>query len=156
MSFTVYLAGEIHSDWRDRIAEGVHARGLNVDLLSPVTEHADSDNCGEAILGKQPDTFSRDRAGAGINAIRTRAAICAADLVIVRFGEKYRQWNAAFDAGIAVASGIPIVTLHPEEFDHALKEVNVAAQAVCRTPEQVVEILDYVLSGQLRTDQPSK
>jgi YtoQ family protein len=151
VSFTVYLAGEIHSNWRDQIAEGVHARNLDIDLVSPITKHAESDDCGEAILGTQPNAFYRDRAGAGINAIRTRAAINAADLVVVRFGPKYRQWNAAFDAGLAVASGIPLVTLHPEELDHALKEVDATSQAVCRSPEQVVQILDYVLAGNLST-----
>ncbi len=147
MAFTVYLAGEIHSDWRNVITEGVAHSDLDVDLLSPVTDHAASDACGDAILGKQPSPFWRDRCGAGINAIRTRTAIAASDLVVARFGEKYRQWNAAFDAGIAVASGVPLVTLHAEDLDHALKEVDAAAQAVCRTPDQVVAILQYTLQG---------
>ncbi len=150
MPFTVYLAGEIHSSWRDEIASGVHNLNLDVDLVSPVTIHEDSDACGAAILGDQPNSFWHDRTGAGINAIRTRTAIASADLAVVRFGEKYRQWNAAFDAGLATAAGIPLVTLHDEQLDHALKEVDAAAQAVCRTPEQVVQIIDYVLSGQLR------
>ncbi len=149
MPLTVYLAGEIHSDWRDRIAHGVHTLGLNVELVSPVTNHDHSDACGEAILGPQPTPFWADRTGAGINAIRTRTALAQADLVVVRFGEKYRQWNAAFDAGMAVAGGVPLITLHPESHDHALKEIDAAAQAVCRTTEQVVQIVQYVLAGQL-------
>ncbi|MCH2141118.1 MAG: YtoQ family protein [Phycisphaerales bacterium] len=155
MSFTIYLAGEVHSEWRQRIAEDVHSRDLDVELLSPVTIHEDSDACGEVILGEQPTPFWRDHTSAGINAIRTRTAMGSADLVVVRFGEKYRQWNAAFDAGIATAQGIPFLTLHPTELDHALKEVDAAAQAVCRTSEQVVDILEYVLSGRL-APQPSK
>ena len=155
MPYRVYLAGEIHSDWRTRIEQGVERLGLDVHLLAPVTDHDASDACGAAILGDQPSEFWHDRTGAGINAIRTRSAIRAADLVVVRFGEKYRQWNAAFDAGQTAASGTPLVTLHPEEHDHALKEVDAAAQAVCRTPEQVVELLHYVLEGRL-PDQPSK
>jgi YtoQ family protein len=150
VAFTVYLAGEIHSAWRDAIASGIRELHLDVDLVSPVTIHEDSDACGAAILGDQPTPFWHDRTGAGINAIRTRSAIASADLIVVRFGEKYRQWNAAFDAGLAVAAGISLVTLHDEQLDHALKEVDAAAQAVCRTPEQVVQILDYVLSGKLR------
>jgi len=152
VAFTVYLAGEIHSAWRDAVAEGVARRGLDVDLLSPVTDHAASDDCGEAILGEQPGPFWRDRCGAGINAIRTRTAIAAADLIVARFGEKYRQWNAAFDAGLAVASGVPLVTLHGEDLDHALKEVDAAAQAVCRTPAEVVKILEYTLRGCAASD----
>ena len=73
----------------------------------------------------------------------------AADVVVVRFGDKYRQWNAAFDAGYASALGKPIVTLHDESIGHALKEVDAAALAVAERPEQVVQILDYVITGRL-------
>lgn len=151
--FTVYLAGEIHSDWRDHIQAGITSLGLNIEWLSPVTCHEDSDACGEVILGPQPSNFWRDRTSAGINAIRTRTAIENADLVVVRFGEQYRQWNAAFDAGLAVATGTPIITLHPESHDHALKEIDAAAQAVCRTPEEVVDLLAYVMTGRLARTQ---
>ncbi len=139
----VYLAGEIHSDWRERIIEG--AAGLDIAFSGPVTDHDASDNIGVRVLGDETSGFWKDHKGAKINAIRTRTAIERADLVIVRFGEKYRQWNVAFDAGYAVANGIPIITLHAEEHDHALKEVDGAAQAVCRTVEEVVEILRYVV-----------
>jgi YtoQ family protein len=149
VAFTVYLAGEIHSQWRSAIEDGISAQGLDVQVRSPVTDHAASDDCGEAILGPQPSAFWRDHCGAGINAIRTRTAIGAADLVVARFGAQYRQWNTAFDAGLAVASGVPLVTLHDEDLDHALKEVDAAAQAVCRTPDQVVQILAYTLRGAL-------
>jgi YtoQ family protein len=80
-----------------------------------------------------------------VNAIRTRPLLQQADVVVVRFGEQYKQWNAAFDAGMAAALGKPLVTLHPEQHDHALKEVDRAALAVAREPEQVVEILQYVM-----------
>jgi len=140
----VYLSGEIHSDWRERIRAGVAEAGLEVDLTGPVTDHAASDDCGVAILGAEEQPIWKDRKGAGVNAIRTRTAIEKADLVVVRFGEKYRQWNAAFDAGYAAALGKRIITLHPEEHNHALKEVDAAACAVCREPQQVVEILKYV------------
>lgn len=145
MSYTLYLAGEIHSTWRDDLATALTARDLDVRLLSPVTDHAASDNVGTDILGPEDDNFWKDHKGAGINAIRTRHALRQADLVVVKFGDKYRQWNAAFDAGAAHALGKPLVILHPPELTHALKEVDVAANAVCETPEQVADIVAYVL-----------
>ena len=145
----VYLSGEIHTDWRERIAAGVEAAGLPVTLLAPVTVHEDSDDCGAAILGEEDNPFWRDQKGSRVNAIRTRTLIERADVVVVRFGDKYRQWNAAFDAGFAAALGTPLVTLHDPGLTHALKEVDGAALAVAETPEQVVQILDYVINGRL-------
>ncbi|MEQ8603363.1 MAG: YtoQ family protein [Marivibrio sp.] len=145
--WTVYLSGEIHSDWRERIETGVAQAGLAVDLTTPVTVHEDSDDCGVAIFGAEDSKFWHDRKGAQLNAIRTQTLIRDADVVVVRFGEKYKQWNAAFDAGYAAALGKPIITLHPPEHDHALKEVDAAANAVAREPEQVVQALAYVIGG---------
>jgi YtoQ family protein len=145
MNWNVYLSGEIHSDWRDRIREGVEAAGLPVTLLGPVTDHAASDDCGTSILGEEERPFWKDHKGAGVNAIRTRTLIERADVVVVRFGEKYKQWNAAFDAGYAAALGKPLVTLHDPGLTHALKEVDRAALAVAQHPEQVVEILKYAI-----------
>ena len=145
----MYLSGEIHTDWRERIERGVAEAGLDVEFGSPVTDHAASDRVGAAILGEQERAFWKDNLGAGVNAIRTRTLLERADVVVVRFGEQYRQWNAAFDAGYASALGKPLVTLHPEEHDHALKEVDRAALAVAREPDQVVELLRYVLEGRL-------
>ena len=141
----VYLSGEIHSDWRDQIAQG--AADLPVAFSAPVTDHAASDECGIRILGAEEKAFWKDRKGAQLNAIRTRTLIEAADVVVVRFGEQYRQWNAAFDAGFAAALGKSLIVLHPDEFTHALKEVDAAALAVAREPQQVVEILRYVIEG---------
>lgn len=148
-SWTVYLSGEIHSDWRERIHAGVEAAGLAVDLVSPVTDHDTSDNAGVEILGAEENSIWHDSKGAKLNAIRTRTLIEQADVVVVRFGEKYRQWNAAFDAGYAAAIGTPIVTMHGPDTAHALKEIDAAALAVTETPEQVVKILDYVIEGNL-------
>ena len=144
--WNVYLSGEIHSDWRERIKQGAQAADLDVEFVSPVTDHARSDDCGVAILGTEENNFWHDHKGAKVNAIRTRTLIGNADIVVVRFGDKYRQWNAAFDAGFASALGKSIITLHDPELTHALKEVDGAAQAVCQSPEQVVEILKYVIS----------
>lgn len=146
MTLNVYLSGEIHTDWREQIIEG--AQGLDVRFSAPVTDHAASDDCGVAILGDEPDKYWHDHKGAMINAIRTRKGIEDADIVIVRFGEKYRQWNAAFDAGFAAAKGKSLIILQQPDHDHALKEVDAAALAVARTPAQVVQILRYVLNGQ--------
>src|SRR6187397_1906354 len=149
MSWDVYLAGEIHSDWRERIAAGANEAGLDVVFTPPVTDHGASDDVGIAILGEESDGFWKDHKGAGVNAIRTQTLIRQADGVVVRFGEKYKQWNAAFDAGFAAALGKPIVTLHPPEHEHALKEIDRAAMATAETPEQVVDVLRYVLEGKL-------
>lgn len=149
MSLTVYLGGEIHTDWRDSIISGAAGGGLDVRFTSPVLDHSASDDCGPAILGPQDDPFWHDHTSAKINAIRTRNAIEEADVVVIRFGEKYKQWNAAFDAGQAAAMGTPLITLHPPEHRHALKEIDAAALAVCERPEQVVEILRYVMTGEL-------
>ncbi|MEM6933791.1 MAG: YtoQ family protein [Pseudomonadota bacterium] len=149
MTWNIYLSGEIHTDWRAVIEAGATARGLPVSFSAPVTDHPASDDCGVKILGPEDNKFWHDRKGAGVNALRTRTLISKADIVVVRFGEKYKQWNAAFDAGYAAALGKPIVILHPPEHAHALKEVDEAAEAVAETPEQVVEILSYVIDGKL-------
>ncbi|MEL7278851.1 MAG: YtoQ family protein [Pseudomonadota bacterium] len=147
MPLNVYLSGEIHTDWRDQIVAG--AKGMDVVFSAPVTDHAASDDCGVAILGAEENKFWHDRKGALVNAIRTRKGIEDADIVVVRFGDKYKQWNAAFDAGLAYGLGKSLIILQPPEHDHALKEVDAAALAVAREPGQVVEILRYVLDGTL-------
>ena len=147
MTLNVYLSGEIHTDWREQITEG--SSGLDVAFNSPVTDHDASDDCGVAILGAEPNKYWHDHKGAMVNAIRTRKGIEDADVVVVRFGEKYKQWNAAFDAGYAAALGKSLIVLHGPEHQHPLKEVDAAALAVCEEPRQVVEILRYVLTGKL-------
>ena len=148
-TWNVYLAGEIHSDWRERIESGAAAAGLPACFSAPVTDHAASDDAGTGTLGKEGEAFWRDHKGAGVNAIRTHTLIRDADVVVVRFGDKYRQWNAAFDAGFAAALGKPVITLHDPELDHALKEVDRAAEATARSAEQVVDVLRYVIRGEL-------
>ncbi len=147
MSLTLYLSGEIHSDWREQIISG--AAGMDVCFTGPVTDHAASDDCGAAILGDEPNKFWHDHKGAKINAIRTRKAIADADVVVVRFGDKYKQWNAAFDAGYASALGKSLIVMHGAEHQHALKEVDAAALAVVETPAEIVRILQYVIDGTL-------
>lgn len=147
MSLKLYLSGEIHTDWREQIISG--AAGLDVTFSTPVTDHKSSDDCGVAIMGAEPDKFWHDHKGAKLNAIRTRKAIADADVVVVRFGDKYKQWNAAFDAGYAAALGKSLIIMHGVDHQHALKEVDAAALAIVETPDEVIRILAYVLEGKL-------
>ena len=145
----IYLAGEIHSDWRDEIIKLTKKNDLNVNFSSPVTDHDASDNCGVEILGNEETQFWKDNKGAKLNAIRTRKEIENSDIVIVKFGEKYKQWNAAFDAGYAAALNKSLIIIHSDEHQHALKEVDAAALAVVKNNNQVVKILNYVINGKL-------
>jgi YtoQ family protein len=149
VAWYVYLAGEIHSDWREQIAAGAEQAALEIAFTSPVTDHAASDDVGVAILGQESEGFWKDHKGAGVNAIRTQTLVRQADVVVVRFGDQYKQWNAAFDAGFAAALGKPIITLHDPDTTHALKEIDRAAMATAETPAQVVDVLRYVLEGKL-------
>ena len=145
----VYLAGEIHTDWREKISDGALAAGLSIKFNAPVTNHNNSDDCGITILGNEEKSFWKDHKGAKLNAIRTKTLIEQSNVVIVRFGDKYKQWNAAFDAGFASALGKPLIIMHDASLTHPLKEVDAAALAVAETPEQIVAILKYVIKGDL-------
>ena len=149
MHWTVYLSGEIHTDWRDIIEAQAAAAELPVSFTSPVTDHGASDDCGVKIMGSEDSKFWHDHKGAKLNAIRTRTHLEQADIVVVRFGDKYKQWNAAFDAGYAAALGKPLIVMHGPEHQHALKEIDGAALAVIDTPEQITKILNYVINGAL-------
>ena len=146
MNWNVYLSGEIHSDWRQKIMQGATEQGLDIKFTSAVTEHEASDAAGD-VLGKNDDGFWRDHQSSKVNAIRTKNMIQKCDIAIIRFGDKYKQWNAAFDAGYCAALGKPYITLHAEDIIHPLKEVDAAAMAWAQTPEQVVELLKYVTSN---------
>ena len=145
MRMKVFLSGEIHSNWRQEIIDHCVRLDLPIDFLTPVTHHEASDNVGVNILGDEPNNFWKDHKAAKINAFRIKSGIQNADLVIIKFGEKYRQWNAAFDAGQSAALGKPYIVIHPEEFTHALKEVDAQAMASARNENQVVEILKYLI-----------
>jgi YtoQ family protein len=144
MKLTVYLSGEIHSNWREEIVDGCASSNLPLEFLTPVTTHEASDDVGANILGEEQNKFWYDHKSAKINTIRIRVGLQKADLIVIKFGEKYRQWNAAFDAGQAAALGKPYIVIHPEDFNHALKEVDAQAMAVASDAAQVVEILKYV------------
>ena len=146
MNWRVYLSGEIHTDWRDQIRAGCEARDLPVSFTSAVTDHAASDAAGD-VLGQEDNGFWRDHKSAKVNAIRIRTHIEQCDVAVVRFGDKYKQWNAAFDAGMCAALGKPYITLHDESIIHPLKEVDAAAMAWATDVEQVVEMLAYITSA---------
>ena len=146
----IYLSGEIHTNWRDDIINLCKKEKLNVRFSSPITDHEASDNCGVEILGKEDKKFWKDNKGANLNSIKTKKSILDSDLVIVKFGDKYKQWNAAFDAGYAAALNKSIIVIHNDENQHALKEVDAAASAVVKDHDQVVRILKYVIQGSLK------
>ena len=145
----VYLSGEIHSDWRQEIINLCNKENLEISFSSPITNHEASDNCGVQILGNEEKNFWKDNKGANINSIKTRKSIKDCDIVVVKFGEKYKQWNAAFDAGYAAALNKSIIVIHNDEHQHALKEVDAAAAAVAKDQYQVVRILKYILKESL-------
>jgi len=146
MNWTVYLSGEIHTDWRQQIKQGAEKLNLPVTFCSAVTDHDASDAAGD-VLGAEDKNFWRDHKSSKVNSIRTRSLIERCDIGIARSGDKYKQWNAAFDAGQLAALGKPYITLHDESIIHPLKEVDAAAMGWAQTPEQVVEILSYVTSA---------
>ena len=145
----IYLSGEIHSDWRQEIINLCNKENLEISFSSPITNHEASDNCGVQILGNEEKNFWKDHKGAKINSIKTRKSIKDCDIVVVKFGEKYKQWNAAFDAGYAAALNKSIIVIHNDEHQHALKEVDAAAAAVAKDQHQVVRILKYILKESL-------
>ncbi|KKJ76484.1 hypothetical protein WH95_13140 [Kiloniella litopenaei] len=149
MNWKIYLSGEIHTNWREEIEQQIQSLDLPIETYAPVTDHASSDDCGVSILGAEDDKFWHDNKGAKVNAIRTRTLIEKSDIVVVCFGEKYKQWNAAFDAGYASALGKSLIIMHGPDHQHALKEVDAAALAVTRTPDEVVKVLRYVINGEL-------
>ena len=143
MELIVHLSGEIHTDWRDEIIKKCKNLNLTIDFLSPVTNHELSDNVGVEILGEEVKKFWHDHKAAKINSIRTKNAIERADIIVVRFGEKYKQWNAAFDAGYAIGLSKNLIVLHNDENQHALKEIDASASAVAKNVDEVVKILQY-------------
>ena len=147
--WNVYLSGEIHSNWREQIKKQVNSQNLPIVFTSPVSDHELSDNCGVKILGSENDKFWHDHKGAKINTIRTRTAIKKADIVIVRFGDKYKQWNAAFDAGYSAALSKPLIIIHQDEHQHALKEIDAVALAVTKNVDEVIKILQYTIEGKI-------
>ena len=141
--YTVYLAGEIHSNWREEIIVG--CKDDNIKFLRPEFDHQSSDDIGKNVLGEQESDFYNDHVSAKINAMRNNTYLERADIVVVKFGEKYKQWNAAYYAGYADALNKRLIVIHPKEFVHALKEIDAAASAVVESEAQVIAILKHLL-----------
>jgi len=148
MSWNVYLSGEIHTDWRRRVVEGAKGKGLDVAFSGPVEDHGASDAAGD-LLAPESTGFWRDHKSAKVNGLRTRTLLGKCDTAVIRFGDQYKQWNAAFDAGQAAALGKPLIVMHDESLIHPLKEVDAAALAVASDADQIVRLLRYVIEGKL-------
>jgi YtoQ family protein len=144
MEFTVYLAGEIHSSWREEIKQQAKQMDLPLSFVGPMENHDRSDFIGEEILGEQPDKILRDEAASSINNLRTELLMKKSDLVVALFGEKYKQWNTAMDASTALAMNKPVILIRPEELHHPLKELSNKANVTCTTIEQATKVLSYI------------
>tara|TARA_B100000287_G_scaffold47089_1_gene41996 strand:+ start:351 stop:806 length:456 start_codon:yes stop_codon:yes gene_type:complete len=149
MHWQIYLSGEIHTSWREEIIAAAEKENLPIKFFAPVTDHAASDDCGVKILGNEENKYWHDNKGAKINAIRTRKGIEESDIVVVKFGEKYKQWNAAFDAGYAAALGKSLIIMHQDDYQHALKEVDASALATVKNNRELLDIFRYVITGKL-------
>ncbi|MFK4997396.1 YtoQ family protein [Bacillus sp. N9] len=144
MRLTVYLAGEIHSDWRNEMKEKAKALQLPIDFVGPMEDHDRSDGIGAEILGEQPNVIFHDAAASSFNNLRTEVLLKKADVVIALFGEKYRQWNTAMDASAAVALGKPLILIRPENLHHPLKELSGKANVTVETVNQAIKALTYI------------
>ena len=149
MYWQIYLSGEIHTSWREEIIAASEKENLPIKFFAPVTDHAASDDCGVKILGNEETKYWHDNKGAKINAIRTRKGIEESDIIVVKFGEKYKQWNAAFDAGYAAALGKSLIIMHQDDYQHALKEVDASALATVKNNRELLDIFRYVITGKL-------
>lgn len=144
MELTVYLAGQIHDDWRDRLEKASKEKGLPLTFVAPQTNHDRSDDIGEAILGKQPGSVYKDHAASSVNNFRTQILMQKSDVVIALFGEKYKQWNTAMDASAAITMNKPVIIVRPESLIHPLKELSNKANVTVETVEQALDVLGYI------------
>ncbi len=140
----IYAAGEIHSDWRDRLRAALAELGVQAEPVGPQEVHDRSDAVGEDVLGPQPGPRYRDLMGARINTLRTRVLMQRADLAVAFFGPKFKQWNTAADAGWALSSGLPLVLIRSEEHVHALKELDALADVTVETLQQAAQAIAYI------------
>ncbi|GAB1614131.1 MULTISPECIES: YtoQ family protein [Mammaliicoccus] len=144
LNLTVYLAGQIHDDWRDELAQKAKQQDLPLTFVGPQTNHDRSDNIGEDILGEQPNNYYRDNAASDINNLRTQVLMNKADIVIALFGEKYKQWNTAMDASAAITLNKPLIIVRPTDLIHPLKELSNKANVTVETIEQALEVIQYI------------
>lgn len=145
MELTVYLAGQIHDDWRQQVRQLAQKRGLPLTFVGPQEDHALSDDIGEKIKGIQPNKVFKDEAASEFNNLRTTILMQKSDVVIALFGDKYKQWNTAMDASTALAIGKPLILVRQPDLHHALKELAQKANVVVADIEQAMDALAYVL-----------
>lgn len=143
-TLTVYLAGQIHDDWRGELSKKAEALNLPLTFVGPQTDHDYSDNIGEKILGEQPSSYHKDNAASDINNLRTQVLLNKADVVIALFGEKYKQWNTAMDASSAIQLNKPLILIRPTELIHPLKELSNKANVTVETVDQALKVLKYI------------
>lgn len=144
LELTVYLAGQIHDNWRDELKKTSQKMELPLTFVGPMENHERSDNIGEEIKGKQPNAIFKDEAASEINNLRTQVLLQKSDVVIALFGDKYKQWNSAMDAATAITLQKPLILIRPESLHHPLKELSNKAQVVVETPEQALKALSYI------------
>lgn len=144
MELTVYLAGQIHDDWREKLKEKAQQKQLPLNFVAPQTNHDRSDDIGEAVLGKQPDKAYRDDAASSINNLRTQVLMQKSDVVIALFGEQYKQWNTAMDLSAAITMNKPTILIRPDSLIHPLKELSNKANVTVETVDQALEVLNYI------------
>ncbi|MCD8502163.1 MAG: YtoQ family protein [Bacillaceae bacterium] len=144
MELTVYLAGQIHDDWREEVAKKAKEKKLPLVFVGPQTNHDRSDAIGEEVLGKQPGTLYKDDAASDINNFRTQVLMQKSDIVIALFGEKYKQWNTAMDASTAMAMNKPTIIIRPESLIHPLKELSNKANVTVETIDQALNAIGYI------------
>lgn len=144
MELTVYLAGQIHDDWRDKVESLTKKRNLPLTFVGPQTNHDRSDNVGDDIIGEQPGKYYKDDAASSINNLRTQVLMQKSDVVIALFGEQYKQWNTAMDASAAITLNKPTIIVRPESLIHPLKELSNKANVTVETIEQALNVLAYI------------
>ncbi|MBM7572829.1 YtoQ family protein [Aquibacillus albus] len=144
MELTVYLAGQIHDDWREQVKNIAKEKNLPIQFVGPQENHSLSDDIGERVIGEQPSNLYKDDAASAINNLRTEVLLKKSDVVIALFGEKYKQWNTAMDAATALALNKPTILIRPESLIHPLKELSNKANVTVETIDQAIEVLEYI------------
>ncbi|MBP1968928.1 YtoQ family protein [Virgibacillus natechei] len=144
MNLIVYLAGQIHSDWRAEVEEKAVEKKLPLTFVAPQTNHDRSDDIGDTVLGEQPGNLYRDDAASSINNLRTQVLLQKSDVVIALFGEQYKQWNTAMDASTAISLNKPTIIVRPKSLIHPLKELSNKANVTVETLDQAIDVLNYI------------
>ncbi|EUJ17705.1 hypothetical protein MAQA_11891 [Listeria aquatica FSL S10-1188] len=65
-------------------------------------------------------------------------------MVIAYFGEKFKQWNTASDASLALAENKPVILIRPKNLHHPLKELSERANVTVSTIPEAVQVLKYI------------